>query len=218
MTQSEFIASILPQLIQAAATSLLIAACSSGLGFFGGVLLGVAQTSHYKPLRVATFLYVTVIRGTPMLLQIMFFFLMLPSIGIHISAMSTAILAISINSSAYISQIIKSGISSVSRGQIEAAKTLGVTTFDITRYIILPQALRVVVPALGNEFITLIKDSSLASVIGVIELIKRSDIIISQVFNAITVYATTGLIYLAMTSLVSFIILKLEHSLNHVRN
>ncbi len=216
---SDFLQQIIPQLLNGAGVTLFIAACSSALGFIGGTLLAIAQSSGNKALRVAVTFYVTVIRGTPLLLQIMFFFLMLSSFGISISALSTAILAIGINSGAYISQIVKSGIAAVSKGQIEAARTLGISSFDITRYIVLPQALRVVVPALGNEFVTLIKESSLASAIGVMELYMRGNVIISQAFNALTVYALTGLIYLAMTSFVSLLVLKLEHSLNkHVRN
>lgn len=219
MMQVESLAPIFFQLLQGAKLTIVIAACSSALGFIGGTLLGIAQSGNYKPLKWAVTLYVTIIRGTPLLLQIVFFFLMLPSVGIYISALSTAILAIGINSGAYISQIIKSGIAAVSRGQIEAARTLGVSTFDITRYIVLPQALRIVVPALGNEFVTLIKESSLAYAIGVMELYKTGEVIISQTYNPLTVYALTGFIYLAMTSCVSIIVLKLEHSLNHhVRN
>lgn len=217
--QGEFLAYIFPKLLKGAGLSLTIAAGSSAIGFFGGTLLGIAQSSSYRGLRIAVAIYATIIRGTPLLLQITFFYLMLSNIGINISALSTAILAIGINSSAYISQIVRSGISSVSRGQIEAARTLGVSSFDITRYIVLPQALRVVIPALGNEFITLIKESSLASAIGVMELYKSGDVIISQAFNALSVYMVTGLIYLAMTSLVSIFVLKLEHSYSqHARN
>lgn len=215
----EFLTYIFPQLVQGAAFSLVIAACSSAIGFIGGTLLGIAQASRNTALKIAVATYATIIRGTPLLLQITFFFLMLPSLGVHISPMSTAILAIGINSSAYISQIVRSGIASVSRGQIEAARTLGISSFDITRYIVLPQALRVVVPALGNEFITLIKESSLASTVGVLELYARGGIIITHAFNALTIYIATGLMYLAMTSVVSIIFLKLEHTLNqHVRN
>lgn len=217
--ETEFLKYIFPQLLKGAGISLIIAACSSLIGFIGGALLGVAQAGTYKPLRIAVTLYVTIIRGTPLLLQILFFYLMFPTIGIHISALVTAILAIGINSSAYISQIVRSGISSVSRGQIEAARTLGISTFDITRYIVLPQAIRVVTPALGNEFITLIKESSLASTIGVMELFHRGNIIIAQAFNVLAIAAAMGLMYLAMTSVVSLIFLKLEHSFNqHARN
>lgn len=215
MIDFEFIRAIFPQLLEGAWVTLIIAGASSTIGFIGGTILGIAQSSSSKPLRYAVTLYVTVIRGTPLLLQIMFFFLMLSHIGIHISALNTAILAIGINSSAYISQIVRSGIASVSRGQIEAAKTLGISSFDITRSIILPQALRTVLPALGNESVTLIKESSLASTIGVLELYARGSIVISQAFNSLSVYAIVGLMYLTMTSIVSLIVLKIEHSLNN---
>ncbi len=219
MIDLTFVWQILPQLLQAAGTTLILASSAAAIGFIGGTLLGIAQSRGNTLLKVAVTFYVTVIRGTPLLLQIMFFYLMLPSIGIHISALATAIFAIGINSSAYISQIVRSGIQSVSRGQLEAAQTLGINSFDITRYIILPQALRIVIPALGNELVTLIKESSLAFTIGVIELFKRGEIIISQAYNSLTVYAVVGLIYLAMTSLVSLCVLKIEHSLNnHARN
>ncbi len=205
---------ILPQLLQGAGITMLIAAGSSLIGFLGGTLLGVAQSGKQTLLRLLVTAYVTVIRGTPMLLQIMFWYLMLSAIGINISALNTAIIAIGINSSAYISQIIRSGIAAVSRGQIEAAKTLGVSNYHITRYIILPQALRIVLPALGNEFVTLIKDSALASTIGVLELYQRGEILKSQAFNALPIYAMIGLIYLIMTTIVSLVVLKLEESLN----
>lgn len=215
MIDYAFIGQIFPQLLEGAWVTLIIAGASSAIGFIGGTILGIAQSSSSRPLRYAVTLAVTVIRGTPLLLQIMFFYLVLSHIGIHISALNTAILAIGINSSAYISQIVRSGIASVSRGQIEAAQTLGISRYDITRYIVLPQALRTVLPALGNESVTLIKESSLASTIGVLELYARGSIIISQAFNSLSVYAVVGLMYLAMTSIVSLIVLKIEHSLNN---
>jgi polar amino acid transport system permease protein len=215
MIDVAFIQQIFPRLLEGASVTLFIAGVASAIGFIGGTILGVAQSSPSKPLRYAITGVVTIIRGTPMLLQIMFFYFMLSHIGIHISALKTAIIAIGINSSAYISQIIRSGIASVSRGQIEAGQTLGLSRYDITRYIVLPQAVRTVLPALGNEFVTLIKDSSLASVIGVLELYQQGQIIISQVFSSLTVYAVIGLIYLAMTTTVSLLVLKLEHSLNN---
>ena len=219
MIDAAFIWQILPQLLQAAGTTLILASSAAAIGFIGGTLLGIAQSRGNTLLKVAVTLYVTIIRGTPLLLQIMFLFLLIAGLGIQISPLQTAIIAIGINSSAYISQIVRSGIQSVSRGQIEAAQTLGVKSFDITRYIILPQALRIVIPALGNELVTLIKESSLASTIGVLELFRRGEIIISQAYNSLTVYAIVGLIYLAMTSIVSLCVLKIEHSLNnHARN
>ncbi len=220
MIDLALITSAAPQLLRGVLVTLQIAFCGSLLGFFGGTLLGIAQTGSSKLLRFLVTMYVTIIRGTPMLLQIMFFFLMLPNLGIHIAPLPTAIIAIGLNSSAYISQIVRSGITSVSQGQIEAATTLGLSRYDITRYIVLPQALRIVLPALGNEFITLIKDSSLASTIGVLELYKRGEIFVSQSYNALGVYTLVGLLYLLITSVVSLLFLKLEHSYRkkHARN
>jgi len=196
-----------PQLLAGALVTLQIALFASIFGFFGGTLLGVAQSGTSKLLRFIIAVYVTIIRGTPMMLQIVFLSLLLP-----FPPLITAIIAIGINSSAYISQIVRSGITSVSQGQIEAATTLGLSRYDITRYIILPQALRVVMPALGGEFITLIKDSSLASIIGVLELYMRGNIVTCQLYNALGVYILVGLIYLCMTSVVSLLFFKIEHS------
>ena len=210
MIDSALIKLALPQLFEAALSTLQIAFFSSIVGFCGGTLLGIAQSGRTKIIRYIVTVYVTIIRGTPMLLQITFFYLMLPYVGISISAKATAIIAIGLNSAAYISQIIRSGIFSVSQGQIEAASTLGISWYDTMRFIILPQALLQVLPALGNEFITLIKDSSLASTIGVVELYMRGNIITTQAYNALGVYLLVGALYLCMTSLVSLLIIGLE--------
>ena len=170
------------------------------------------QTSHNTILRAIVNVYVVIIRGTPMLIQIVFANLLLPQVGI--SALWTAIIAIGLNSAAYISQIMKSGITSVSIGQIEAAQVLGFSTFDAIKYIVLPQALRTTLPALGNEFVTLIKDSALASLIGVSELTKQGNFVKSRTFDAITVYFAVAILYLILTSTVSFLVARLEKRMN----
>src|SRR5581483_870387 len=111
-----------------------------------------------------------------------------PQLGLKLDTLSTSIIAIGLNSAAYISQIVKAGISSVGMGQREAAAALGLSKHDTIRFIILPQALRIALPALGNEFVTLVKDSSLASVIGVAELSKQGRFIISKTYDGITVF------------------------------
>lgn len=172
------------------------------------------QTSHHKLLWSMVNVYVIIIRGTPMLIQILCAFWLLPQIGIHIPALWTAIIAIGLNSAAYISQVMRSGIASVGRGQIEAAKVLGFSTQDTIRYIVLPQALRTTLPALGNELVTLIKDSALASLIGVAELTKQANFIKSKTFDAITVYFAVAILYLILTSTVSFFVARLEKRMN----
>src|SRR3990172_1767457 len=189
----------MPYLIRGALVSLQIAALSCSIGFLLGTILGIIQSGHNKFLRHMVLIYTTIIRGTPMLIQIAFGYFLLPKLGINIPAFWVAIIVIGLNSSAYVSQIIRSGISSVGKGQLEAAKVLGLTRWQTTRYIVLPQAISVVLPALSNEFVTMIKDSSLASTIGVMELTKEATLIRSRTLDAISIYASVMLCYLIMT-------------------
>lgn len=200
----------LPLLLQGVLVTLQIAGGGCLIGLVFGTVLALLQTSNNSFLRFLVGCYIVIIRGTPMLIQILCAFYVLPQLGIRLDALPTAIIAIGLNSAAYISQIIRSGISSVGVGQIEAAKVLGLSSLDTTRYIILPQALRIVLPALGNEFVTLIKDSALASVIGVAELSKQGRFIISKTYDGISVFFALAILYLLITSTISFIVAQLE--------
>ena len=208
------IAEYMPLLLQGLVVTLQIAGISCCIGFVLGTILALMQTNKNPLLHTFVTSYVVIIRGTPMLIQIFSAYFLLPQLGIHISALWTAIIAIGLNSAAYISQVVKSGISSVGIGQMEAAKVLGFSTTDTIRYIVLPQALRTALPALGNEFVTLIKDSSLASLIGVAELTRQGNFIKSKTFDAITVYFAIAILYLILTSTVSFLITRLEKRMN----
>lgn len=220
MINIELITKYLPLLLQGASITLYIAGLSCAIGLMGGILLALIQTSGNRLLSSMVTLYVTIIRGTPMLIQIAFLYYgILPTLGINISALYAAIIAIGLNSTAYISQVVRSGIASVSKGQIEAARTLGFTTSQIIRYIILPQALRIVIPSLGNEFITLIKDSSLAYTIGVVELYKQGITMRSLTLDAMTTYTAVALIYLVMTTTLTLAMNHIEKKLNaHISN
>lgn len=204
----------LPVLLQGLVVTLQIAGLGCCIGLILGTILALMQTSNNPLLRAFVTSYVVIIRGTPMLIQIFCAYFLLPQIGIHIPALWTAIIAIGLNSAAYISQIIRSGISSIGVGQMEAAKVLGFSTADTIRYIVLPQALRTTLPALGNEFVTLIKDSALASLIGVGELTKQANYVKSKTFDAITVYFAVAILYLILTSTISFFIARLEKRMN----
>ena len=209
----------LPALLRGALVSLQIAAGASLIGIVLGTIFGLGLKSRNTFLRILVNVYVTIIRGTPMLIQITFAYFVLPQLGLTFPAIWVAIVAIGLNSAAYISQIIKAGIASVGRGQIEAAFVLGLSRWQAMRYIVLPQAFRVVIPALGNEFITLIKDSSLASIISVYELSKEASIIRSRTYDAISTYVVVALIYLIMTTTLSIIINRIERRMNrHVRH
>lgn len=209
----------LPLLLHGAMASIQIAALGALIGILFGTLLGLAQTSKTAILRWLSTLYVTIIRGIPMLIQIMAAFYILPQLGILLPAFWVAVVAIGLNSAAYVSQIIKAGIRSIGKGQIEAGRVLGLSGMQITRFIVLPQAFRVVIPALGNEFITLVKDSALASVIGVVELTKEGIFIRGRTFDSITVFFAVACIYLIITTTLSLFINWLEKRMNrHVRH
>lgn len=193
-----------PNLLWGALVSLQITLSSAGIGFALGSVLGIAETSPNPWIRFTIGTYVTLFRGTPMLVQILFVFYVLPQLGINFEPFWAACLAIGLNSAAYISQIIRSGINAINKGQIEAAYTLGFTHFKAMRYIVFPQAFKNALPALGNELITLVKDSSLASIIGVMELTKEASIIRSRTYDAFSILLAVALIYLTMTASLSF--------------
>lgn len=152
-------------------------------------------------------IYITIIRGTPVLLQLMIiYYVIFKSVNTNIILIG--ILAFGLNSGAYVSQIIKSGLISISNGQREAGKSLGLSYGQITRYIIMPQAIHNIKPALGNEFITLLKETSVAGYIGIVELTKASDIIASRTYDYFFPLIITSLIYLTLTMCLSKIINK----------
>ncbi len=215
MIDIQLIIQSLPYLLRGTLVTIEIALLSCAIGLVLGTLCGLALTSTNWIIRALTGLYTTIFRGTPMLIQIIFVAFLLPSVGISISAFWGVVWAIGLNSGAYIAYIIKSGITSVSAGQREAGKTLGLSKIQIIRYIVLPQAIRVALPALGNEFITLVKDSSLGSFVGVQELAKEGEIISSQTFDALTVYVIVAIFYLVITSILTFGMTLIEGKMNY---
>ena len=154
-------------------------------------------------------LYVTIIRGTPVLLQLMIiYYIIFATVDINI--ILVGVIAFGLNSSAYVSEIIRAGISSIDKGQMDGGRALGLTYKETMRMIILPQAIKNVMPALGNEFITLLKETSVAGYIGIIELTKAGDIISSRTYNYFFPLIITAIIYLIMTLGLSKIISKFE--------
>ena len=207
--------SALPTLLRGALVTIQIGALGCAIGITGGTLLGILQTGKNRFIRLLINVYSTIIRGTPMLIQIcIIHYVAFPLLGINTSAFTSSVIAIGINSTAYVSQVIRSGISSINKGQTEAASVLGLSNTQTIIYIILPQAIRNVLPSLGNELITLIKDSSLASTIGVYEILKEGSIIISRTYDALTIYCMVALIYLFITSTLSVCVSLIENRMN----
>jgi len=198
----------LPLLAKASINTLIIAFFSTLIGLWGGICIALAQQGDSVIGRFIAQAYVSIVRGTPMIVQIMFLY----SLNLPFSPIVVAIIAIGLNSSAYVSQTIKSGINSVAKGEIEAAIMMGIRRRDIMRYIILPQAFRAIFPSLGNEFVTLIKDSSLAYIIGVHELFKESRNLMNVTYDVITVYVAVTLFYLVLTYGVTLLLQEYEKS------
>jgi glutamine transport system permease protein len=200
----------MPSLLHGAGVSLQITLIAAFIGLTFGSIFGLAETSKSRVIPFAIGAYVTVFRGTPMLVQILFIYYVLPQFGLTLAPFWAASLAIGLNSCAYISQIIRTGINAVPKGQIEAAHTLGFTPLKTMLYIVFPQAFRVALPALGNELVTLVKDSSLASIIGVMELTKEGSVIRSRTYDAFSILLAVSIIYLILTATLSFLIKKYE--------
>ena len=148
--------------------SIILATAMSLLGALG-------RLSKFAPTYALATFYISLIRGTPLLLQVVFFFLALPQLGIRLSGLAAGVLALGLNYGAYMTEIMRAGIQSVDAGQREAAQAMGMTQFQIMRFVILPQALRLVIPPIGNQFIAMLKDTSLISVTGFVwELLWRA--------------------------------------------
>ncbi|MGB4984705.1 MAG: amino acid ABC transporter permease [Erysipelotrichaceae bacterium] len=202
--------------------SLLIAICSLSLGLFLSILITMMKMSKSKILKVISTLYVEIIRGTPMLLQLSFFYLVIPFIYqsitgsyLDVNPLLMGILAISLNSSAYLSEQIRGSIMAIDKGQWEGGKSIGLSYAQIMKKIILPQALKNMIPPIINEFIVLIKDSSLVSTIGVYELLKTAQIIGANNSSYFAPIMVAGCVYLTLTIIVSLIGRAVERKLGN---
>ena len=175
------VASSFPLLLEGALVTIKITALSVSFGLLIGLLASIARMSKFWVIKMLASLYVDFIRGTPLLVQIFIIYFALPMItGVRVDPLFAAITACSINSGAYVAEIFRAGIESIDKGQMEAGRSLGMTWGQTMYYIIIPQAFKRVIPPLGNEFIAMLKDSSLVSVIGFEELTRRGQLIIAR--------------------------------------
>jgi His/Glu/Gln/Arg/opine family amino acid ABC transporter permease subunit len=177
----------------------VMAASSLLLGLPIGLCLALARVQSKSLFSAPAAVYVEVMRGTPLLVQILFVYFVLPSVGINLPAYASGIMALTLNASAYISEVIRAGIVSIDAGQMEAARALGMSYWQAMRRIILPQTFRRVVPPLTNEGIALLKDSSLVSVIGLTELARTGQELASRYAAPLTIWPLVALLYLALT-------------------
>lgn len=194
------VADTFPLLLKGAGLTLQITAMSVGLGLIFGLIMGMAELSKNPLFRIPAKVYVDFIRGTPLLIQIFIIYFALPTIlGTRIDPFIAAVAACSLNSTAYIAEIFRAGIQSISQGQLRAGLSLGMTHAQTMRYIILPQAIKRIIPPLGNEFIAMLKDSSLVSVIGFEELTRSGQLVIAETYATLEIWSVVAILYLVMT-------------------
>lgn len=170
----------------------------------------LGRLSTFAPLYAIATLYVSLVRGTPLIVQIIFVYLALPEFGIVLDPLTGGILALSFNYGAYLTEIFRAGIEAIPRGQREAAGALGMTGAHTMRRIILPQAVRIVIPAIGNDFISMIKDSALVSYVGIQELFWRAQSVGTRNFRMFETLLIAAVVYWAMTIVFSFFQERLE--------
>ena len=206
----------LPLLLKGAGITLEITALSVGLGLLIGMFVGVAKLSDNRLIRGLASVYVDCIRGTPLLVQIFLVYFALPQIiGHRIDPFVAAVGACSINSGAYVAEIFRSGIMSIDPGQMEAGRSLGFNYAQTMWYVIMPQAFKTVLPTLCNEFISLLKETSVSGYIAIQDLTKGGDIIRSRTFSAFFPLITVALIYLIMVTIFTKLVGILERRLRN---
>jgi len=208
------ISASLPFLLEGLLVTLGLTIVSILIGIVIGSLAGIARVSKVKILRSVATVYIDFIRGTPLLVQVFLIYFGIPGLtGSPVPSTVAAIVALSINSGAYVAEIVRAGIQSIDKGQEEAAKSLGMSAVQAMRYIIFPQTIRRILPPLGNEFISLLKESSLVSAISIEELLRKGQIVITRNFRPFEIYITVALMYLVMTLLISQLVRWMERRL-----
>lgn len=212
----EPIGSAAAQFADGARVTVALTLVSGVIGLILGMLAAVGKLSRFLPLRLVAGFYVWAIRGTPLLVQVLFVFLALPALvpGLQLSDFYSAVVALAFNSGAYNAEAIRAGILAVPKGQRHAAHSLGLNPLQAFRYVIFPQSLRIALPPLVNNIVSLLKDSSLAYVIGVVELSNIGNRIQAATFEPIPVFITVASIYLVLTTVLTQISGAIERRLD----
>lgn len=197
-------------------TTILLSFLSLIIGSILGGILSLLRLSRNKIFKFISTVYIEIIRGTPIIVQIyMVYFGSYILFDIDINKFLSALIAVALNSAAYVAEIIRSGIQSIDKGQMEASRSLGVSHKQTMQYIILPQAIKNILPALGNEFVTLIKETSVASVIGTADLMYASKIVSSKSYKAFSPLVVIAIIYFILTFTLSQLVSFFERRMAH---
>lgn len=200
----------IPLLLEGTWVTLYVSFFAGIIGTFAGIVIGLLSLSNIRPIEWVIRIYVDFVRGTPLLIQIFLVFFALPVVGVTMNEIWAGITALAFNLAGYAAEIVRGGVGAVEKGQTEAAKSVGMTRGKILVYILLPQAARQMVPPFTNEMITMIKSSSLLSVISVYELTRSGQAIISVHFVPFEIYGLLALYYWVMITTLSWLTRRLE--------
>ena len=204
------VAGLLPVLLRAAVVTLEITAGGFLLAVLIGLVFALLQALRIRPLQIVIGIYVDVFRAIPVLTQLFIIYFGLTEIGIRLDPLPAAIVGFGVNGGAYLTEVFRAGIQSIHQGQMEAAQMLGMTRLAALRIVILPQAMRVVLPPLGNFVIGLLKDTALASAVAAPELMFQARTLVDKTFLASQIFTTTAVIYLAMSLPLGYVTRRLE--------
>ena len=205
------IPSFLPQLVAGAKVTLMIAFWGLVIGTILGFLVGLMRAYGNRFVNALALVYVELIRGTPIVVQVMFLYFALPILtGIRINPMAAAILSIGVNAGAYIAEIVRGSLLSIPKGLAEAGLAMGLPRWKVLTYIVGPLAFRRLIPPLGNQYIVSLKDTSLFIVIGVAELTRTGQEIMASNFRAVEIWTAVGVLYLLMTGTLSLVLRIIE--------
>jgi len=200
-----------PYLLEGAVWTILLTLNTLFFGFVLGLILALMRLSQNKTLDRAAQFYIWVFRGTPLLVQLIIIYTGLPQLGlVRLSVLQSALIGLALNEAAYLSEILRGGILSVAKGQTEAARSLGLKPHQVFRLVVFPQALRVIIPPLGNTVNGLLKTTSIASVISMEELLRRGQILMQQRFEVLEIFMVVAIIYLVMTTCWDFVQRRIE--------
>jgi aspartate/glutamate/glutamine transport system permease protein len=184
--------------------------------FILGTLLAMMRISAYRILQVVSTVYIEFVRNIPLLLIVLVFFLAVPSMGIPLDGFTAGTIGLTVYTAAFIAEVLRAGILSIPKGQTEASRSSGLTYFQTMRFVILPQAIKIVIPPLGNQFLNLIKNSSILGVVSGFDLMYYGDMISTETLVTFSVYIFVGLFYLVLTVPLSFAIRYLESRLARI--
>ncbi|KAF1305762.1 amino acid ABC transporter permease [Enterococcus saccharolyticus] len=216
----------IPTFIDGTIVTIVLSLTTVIIGSFIGLIATLMKQSHVKIFKIIAAIYTQIIRGTPLLVQLFIWLYAMPIIGVSLPSLPflgstygsreflTAVVALSINSGAYICELLRGGLEAIDKGQMEAGRSLGLSRGQTMKAVIIPQAIRVVLPGLGNEFIMMIKESSIVSVVGIFDVMYTSNIVKAATYSIFEPLIIVAIIYFILTFALTSLVKQLEKRLN----